>query len=53
MVDDEIEKILRKMPDYAREEARKKGTYIVYMDDNGCVVREYPDGRTIKVRDEN
>lgn len=53
LIDDEVEEIIRNLGKYAMEEARKKGTYIVYTDDDGDVVKEYPDGRTIKVRDEN
>jgi hypothetical protein len=52
MINDELEKRIRLAGKRAREEARKHGTYVVYEDDDGNIVREYPDG-TIVRNDEN
>ncbi|WP_404331599.1 hypothetical protein [Mesobacillus maritimus] len=50
---DDFENHLRTIKPRLMEEAKKNGTYIIYMDDDGDVVKEYPDGRIKKVRDEN
>jgi len=49
----EIEKTLdeaaAKVADYAQEEARRAGLPFCYMDEEGRVIKEYPNGRRVEV----
>ena len=47
---DPLEKRIRQAGKRARMEAEFHGTYIVYVDKNGVLVKEYPDGEIIKVK---
>lgn len=48
---DSLEKRIRMAAELARIEAKIHGTYTVYMDKDGDIVREYPDGTIKKKRD--
>ncbi|WP_100401515.1 hypothetical protein [Bacillus sp. FJAT-42315] len=41
----EIRELVKRTGEEAMKEARKHGTYIVYQDKQGNMVKEYPDGR--------
>jgi hypothetical protein len=42
---------IRQIGERAREEARRTGTSISYWDKSiGAIVREYPDGRLVRVK---
>jgi hypothetical protein len=47
-MNDELKKLIRKTGEYALEEARKNGSYIVFKNKEGDIVRKYPDGRVTK-----
>ncbi|QST02569.1 hypothetical protein IMZ31_24270 (plasmid) [Pontibacillus sp. ALD_SL1] len=51
-VEDIIEKKIQSAADQARAEAKMHNTYVVYMDDDGFVVKEYPDGKIVRSAEE-
>ncbi|WP_181898708.1 hypothetical protein [Halobacillus trueperi] len=48
MDEDRIEKRIRMAVGLARKEAKLHNTYVVYMDENREIVKEYPNGKIIK-----
>lgn len=48
--DERIDRLINSAVDRARMMAKVNNTYIVYMDDDGDIVKEYPDGRVEKKR---
>jgi hypothetical protein len=56
MIDDELEKKIRLAGERARMVAKIKGIPVVYEDNEGWMVYEYPDGKIERIRkmeDEN
>lgn len=44
------ESLIRQAADWARLQARLNCSSVVYQDEQGDIVREYADGRILKVR---
>lgn len=48
-VEKSLDEAVKRVPEHAREEAKKHGTPIYTEDDTGVVIKEYPDGRKVRV----
>lgn len=47
---DELDILIARMGELARQEAKRNGTYIVYQNKQGQLVREHADGRIVVVK---